>query len=151
MLVEKYLLKPRHVEIQVFCDSQGNGVYLFERDCSVQRRHQKVIEEAPAPGMTEALRQQMGEAAIKAAQAINYEGAGTVEFLAGRPGPVLLYGDEHSPAGRASGHRDDQRPGPGRVAAAGCQLVRPLPCTQEQLQMTGHAFEARIYAEDPRP
>ena len=81
MLVEKYLLKPRHVEIQVFCDSHGNAVYLFERDCSVQRRHQKVIEEAPAPGMTETLRQQMGEAAIKAAQAINYEGAGTVEFL----------------------------------------------------------------------
>ena len=81
MLVEKYLLKPRHVEIQVFCDSHGNAVYLFERDCSVQRRHQKVIEEAPAPGMTETLRQQMGEAAIKAALAINYEGAGTVEFL----------------------------------------------------------------------
>ena len=74
-------LKPRHVEIQVFCDSQGNGVYLFERDCSVQRRHQKVIEEAPAPGMSDALRQKMGEAAIKAAQAINYQGAGTVEFL----------------------------------------------------------------------
>ncbi|MFQ3228469.1 MAG: 3-methylcrotonyl-CoA carboxylase alpha subunit, partial [Porticoccaceae bacterium] len=81
MLVEKYLLKPRHVEIQIFCDSHNNAVYLFERDCSVQRRHQKVIEEAPAPGMTQTLRQQMGDAAIKAAQAINYEGAGTVEFL----------------------------------------------------------------------
>ena len=81
MLIEKYLLKPRHVEIQVFFDSHGNGVYLFERDCSVQRRHQKVIEEAPAPHMTSELRQRMGRAAIAAASAINYEGAGTVEFL----------------------------------------------------------------------
>ena len=78
MLVEKLVLQPRHVEIQVFCDSHQNAVYLFERDCSLQRRHQKVIEEAPAPGMTEKLRQKMGESAIKAAQAINYEGAGTV-------------------------------------------------------------------------
>src|SRR5690606_40315003 len=81
MLVEKYLTQPRHVEIQVFCDSQGNGVYLFERDCSVQRRHQKVIEEAPAPGLSTTIRQQMGEAALQAAKAIGYVGAGTVEFL----------------------------------------------------------------------
>ncbi|MCV6604117.1 MAG: ATP-grasp domain-containing protein, partial [Porticoccaceae bacterium] len=81
MLVEKYLTQPRHVEIQVFCDNHGNAVYLFERDCSVQRRHQKIIEEAPAPGMTDELRAQMGEAAVRAAQAINYRGAGTVEFL----------------------------------------------------------------------
>ena len=81
MLVEKYLTKPRHVEFQVFCDNHGNGIYLAERDCSVQRRHQKVIEEAPAPGMSEALRQEMGDAAVKAAQAIDYRGAGTVEFL----------------------------------------------------------------------
>ncbi|MEN8719901.1 MAG: biotin carboxylase N-terminal domain-containing protein, partial [Oceanococcaceae bacterium] len=86
MLVEKYLLQPRHVEIQVFCDSHGSGVYLFERDCSMQRRHQKVVEEAPAPGMTDALRQAMGEAALRAAQAIDYRGAGTVEFLLDRDG-----------------------------------------------------------------
>src|SRR5690606_11174566 len=81
MLVEKYVLKPRHVEIQVFADMHGNCVYLHERDCSIQRRHQKVVEEAPAPGMTPALRQAMGEAAVKAAKAIGYVGAGTVEFL----------------------------------------------------------------------
>ena len=86
VLVEKYVLRPRHIEIQVFGDTHGNCVYLFERDCSVQRRHQKVLEEAPAPGMTEALRRQMGEAAVAAAQAVGYVGAGTVEFIVEQPG-----------------------------------------------------------------
>jgi 3-methylcrotonyl-CoA carboxylase alpha subunit len=81
VLVEKYVQRPRHIEIQVFGDTHGNYVYLFERDCSVQRRHQKVLEEAPAPGMTEAMRKQMGEAAVAAARAVNYVGAGTVEFI----------------------------------------------------------------------
>jgi 3-methylcrotonyl-CoA carboxylase alpha subunit len=81
VLIEKYVQRPRHIEIQVFGDTQGNCVYLFERDCSVQRRHQKVLEEAPAPGMTPAMRQQMGEAAVAAARAVNYVGAGTVEFI----------------------------------------------------------------------
>ena len=86
MLIEKYLRHPRHVEIQVFCDSHGNAVYLFERDCSVQRRHQKIIEEAPAPKVDARLRARMGEAAVLAAKAIQYEGAGTVEFLLDQDG-----------------------------------------------------------------
>ena len=148
MLVEKYLLKPRHVEIQVFCDSHGNAVYLFERDCSVQRRHQKVIEEAPAPGMTETLRQQIGEAAIKAALAINYEGAGTVEFLLDAQGEFFFMEMntrlqvEHPVTEMISGQ--DLVEWQLRVASG-----ELLPRSQDQLTINGHAFEARIYAEDP--
>ncbi len=148
MLVEKLVLQPRHVEIQVFCDSHQNAVYLFERDCSLQRRHQKVIEEAPAPGMTEKLRQKMGEAAIKAAQAINYEGAGTVEFLLDSRGEFFFMEMntrlqvEHPVTEMITGQ--DLVAWQLRVAAG-----EPLPCPQDELSITGHAFEARIYAEDP--
>ncbi len=148
MLVEKYLTRPRHVEIQVFCDTHGNGVYLFERDCSVQRRHQKIIEEAPAPNMSQSVREKMGEAAILAAKAINYVGAGTVEFLLDEDDSFYFMEMntrlqvEHPVTEMIT--REDLVHWQLTIAEG-----KPLPKQQSELSLTGHAFEARIYAEDP--
>ena len=148
MLVEKYLTRPRHVEIQVFCDTHGNGVYLFERDCSVQRRHQKIIEEAPAPNMSQPVREKMGEAAILAAKAINYVGAGTVEFLLDEDDSFYFMEMntrlqvEHPVTEMIT--REDLVHWQLTIAEG-----KPLPKQQNELTLTGHAFEARIYAEDP--
>ncbi len=151
VLIEKYVTRPRHIEIQVFGDTQGNCVYLFERDCSVQRRHQKVLEEAPAPGMTPELRQQMGQAAVAAARAVNYVGAGTVEFIVEqRDGKMSFFFMEMNTRLQVE-H-------PVTEAITGLDLVEwqlrvaagePLPLKQEQLQIHGHAIEARICAENP--
>ena len=153
VLIEKWIVSPRHIEVQVFGDAHGNVVHLFERDCSLQRRHQKVIEEAPAPGMDAATREAVCGAAVRAAQAVNYEGAGTIEFIA--DGSAGLKADriwfmemntrlqvEHPVTEEITGQ--DLVEWQLRVASG-----EALPCRQDELSITGHAIEARLYAEDP--
>ena len=153
VLIEKYIQSPRHIEVQVFGDQHGHVVHLFERDCSLQRRHQKVIEEAPAPGMDDATRAAVCAAAVKAAQAVDYVGAGTIEFIAdaseGLRADRIWFMEMNTRL---------QVEHPVTEAITGQDLVEwqlrvargePLPCTQGDLTITGHAIEARLYAEDP--
>ncbi len=148
LIIEKYITNPRHIEIQIMADNHGEVLYIFERDCSIQRRYQKIIEEAPAPFMTDDLRQQMGQAAVNAAKAINYSGAGTVEFLLDSDGKFYFM--------EMNTRLQVEHPITEMITQLDLVELqihvaenKPLPINQQDLKIQGHAFEVRIYAEDP--
>ena len=154
VLIEKYVSRPRHIEVQIFADTQGNTVHLLERDCSLQRRHQKVIEEAPAPGLGKAMRDHIGAVAVKAAQAVGYAGAGTVEFIAD-----ASQGLQQDRIWFMEMNTRLQVEHPVTEAIIGFDLVEwqlrvaageALPWKQSEICPKGHAIEARLYAEDPQ-
>ncbi len=149
VLIEKYVTKPRHIEVQVFGDMHGNAVYLFERDCSLQRRHQKVVEEAPAPGLSDKVRKALGDAAVKAVKALKYTNAGTIEFIMDATTNEFYFMEMNTRL---------QVEHPVTEMITGQDLVywqllvasgEFLPLTQDELEVDGHAFEVRLYAEDP--
>lgn len=149
VMIEKYITRPRHVEVQVFGDSHGNAVYLFERDCSLQRRHQKVVEEAPAPGLSQQVREKLGDAAVKAVKALGYTNAGTIEFIMDSKTHEFFFMEMNTRL---------QVEHPVTEMITGLDLVEwqlrvangeALPLRQDQLSINGHAFEVRLYAEDP--
>jgi 3-methylcrotonyl-CoA carboxylase alpha subunit len=149
VLIEKYITEPRHIEMQVFGDSHGNAVHLFERDCSLQRRHQKVVEESPAPGLPDEVREAMGDAAVKAVQALEYENAGTIEFIVDSESFEFFFMEmntrlqvEHPVTEMVTGKDLVEL----QLRIAGGEAI---PFSQDELSIYGHAFEARIYAEDP--
>ncbi len=153
VLIERWITRPRHVEVQVFADDHGHVIHLFERDCSLQRRHQKVLEEAPAPGLSEAVRRRLGDTAVRATRAIDYRGAGTIEFILDASGPI-----EHAPFYFMEMNTRLQVEHPVTELITGIDLVEwqlrvasgeALPMRQEELRASGHAIEVRVYAEDP--
>jgi 3-methylcrotonyl-CoA carboxylase alpha subunit len=153
MLVERYVEKPRHIEVQIFADGHGNVVHLFERECSIQRRYQKIVEEAPAPGLSESQRHRMGEAAITVARTVNYRGAGTVEFIVDGDAPsgdMPFYFMEMNTRLQVEHPVTEMITGQDLVAwQFAIADGQPLPATQEELRFNGHAIETRLYAENP--
>ena len=149
IFIEKFVTQPRHIEIQVLGDQHGNCIYLGERECSIQRRNQKVIEEAPSPFLDAATRAAMGEQAVALAKAVGYARAGTVEFIVDGEPELLLPRNEHPPAGRASGDRADHRHRPGRADDPRRRRREARRSRQDDVRLDGWAIESRLYAEDP--